>query len=205
MSAAVSLRERIQAIVIGASAGGVDALSILLPALPVDLAAAVLIALHLPRERPSLLVEIFASKCALPVLEAEDKDSIRAGTVYFAPPDYHLLVEAGARIALSVDEQVHFSRPSIDVLFQSAADIYGEHLLGVILTGANEDGAEGLAAVHECGGVTVVQRPEKARASRMIESALARSTAAHVLSLEQIASLLGSLGTATPPAVTREG
>jgi two-component system chemotaxis response regulator CheB len=145
---AVSLRDRIDAIVIGASAGGVDALSVLLPALPGDLRAPVFIVVHLPRERPSLLAQIFAPKCALQVREAEDKMRVEPGTVYFAPPDYHLLVDKGPQLALSIDELVHYSRPSIDVLFESAVDLYAKRLMGIILTGANQDGT----GARECRG-----------------------------------------------------
>jgi len=183
----------IEAIVIGTSAGGVDALSMVLPRLPAALHAAVLIVLHLPRERPSLLVEIFESRCARPVREAQDKEPIEAGTVYFAPPDYHLLVDAGPTIALSADELVHYSRPSIDVLFESAADLYGSGLLGIVMTGASEDGAAGLAAVHRAGGMTVVQRPDTALAPLMVESALKGSPVDLVLTLEEIAGLLQTL------------
>lgn len=187
------LAQRIEGIVIGASAGGIDALSVLLPALPAGLRAPLFIVLHLPRERPSLLVEIFDRRCALPVREAEDKEPVAPGTVYFAPPDYHLLLEKNGQIALSADEPVHYSRPSIDVLFESAADVYGARLLGIILTGANEDGACGLQAVHRAGGVTVVQEPQSAQVPLMVVSALQRSRADFVLSLEQIADLLGTL------------
>ena len=187
------LDRRVDAIVIGTSAGGVEALSVLLPALPAGLRAPVLIVLHLPRERPSLLVEIFRAKCALRVEEAEDKAPAAPGTVYFAPPDYHLLVDTGPQLALSADELVHFSRPSIDVLFESAADVYGDRLLGIILTGANEDGASGLAAVHRAGGFTIVQQPSTAHSSLMVESALKQSPVDLVLSLEQIADVLRQL------------
>ena len=188
------LQQRIRAIVIGASAGGVEALSVLLPALPAALQAPVFIVLHLPRDRSSLLVEIFGPRCALRVREAEDKEPIKPGTVYFAPADYHLLIDRGPAIALSADALVHYSRPSIDVLFESAADVYGEHLLGIILSGANEDGAEGLATVHRMGGVTVVQNPEGAPATYMLESALARTNVDFVTSLEGIAAILRALG-----------
>lgn len=193
-----ALRGRVDAIVIGTSAGGVEALSMLLPALPAGLRVPVFIVLHLPRERPSLLVEIFAPRCALPVREPEDKEPVEPGTVYFAAPDYHLLLEDGPRLALSTDEPVHFSRPSIDVLFESAADVYGAHLLGIILTGASEDGARGLEAVHLCGGITVVQEPRTAQVRLMTESALKRSPVDMVLSLEQIADLLRGLATTHP-------
>jgi two-component system chemotaxis response regulator CheB len=197
------LAGRIDAVVIGASAGGVEALSVLLPALPAGLRVSLFIVLHLPRERPSVLVDIFRPKCALHVEEAEDKEPVRPGTIYFAPPDYHLLLDKGPRLALSVDEPVHFSRPSIDVLFESAADVYRERLLGIILTGANEDGASGLAAVHRAGGLTVVQQPEGAQAPLMIVSALKLTSVDFVLPLEQIAALIAGLagaGMPGPPA-----
>lgn len=183
----------------GASAGAVDALSQLLPALSADMPFSLFIVVHLPRNHPSLLVGIFQSKCALPVREAEDKEPVAPGTVYFAPPDYHLLLENGPSLALSTDELVHFSRPSIDVLFESAADVYGQNLLGIILTGANEDGAAGLAAVHAAGGVTVVQQPESAQSAAMVMAALQRVPADHVLSLDGIASLLQALSRAESP------
>lgn len=189
----IALRDRIDAVVIGASAGGVEALSEILPALPASLRPALLIVLHLPRERPSLLVEIFANRCALPIREANDKEPVEPGTVYFAPPDYHMLVEKSRQIALSTDEPVHYSRPSIDVLFESAADVYADRLLGIILTGANADGAAGLHAVHRAGGVTVVQRPDSAKVPLMVVSALQRNPADFVLSLPEIAELLQGL------------
>jgi len=193
MIAAETLRGRIDAVVIGASAGGVEALGLILPALPATFRPSLLIVLHLPRERPSLLVEIYERRCALPVREADDKEPIEPGTVYFAPPDYHMLVEPNRQIALSTEEPVHFSRPSVDVLFESAADVYGPKLLGVILTGANEDGAAGLHAIHRAGGVTVVQQPDSAKVPLMVVSALQRNPADFVLPLPQIAELLVGL------------
>lgn len=196
MKDAVALRDRIDAIVIGASAGGVDALSVLLPALPGDLRAPVFIVVHLPRERPSLLAQIFAPKCALQVREAEDKMRVEPGTVYFAPPDYHLLVDKGPQLALSIDELVHYSRPSIDVLFESAVDLYAKRLMGIILTGANQDGTAGLAAIHGGGGVTIVQEPESAEVPHMVRAALKRTPADFVLPLNEIAALLRTLASA---------
>jgi two-component system chemotaxis response regulator CheB len=189
----IALRDRIDAVVIGASAGGVEALTGILPALPATFRPALLIVLHVPRERPSLLADIFANRCALPVREADDKEPVEPGTVYFAPPDYHMLVEKSRQIALSTDEPVHYSRPSIDVLFESAADAYTDRLLGIILTGANSDGAAGLHAVHRAGGVTVVQRPDSAKVPLMVVSALQRNPADFVLSLTEIAALLKGL------------
>jgi two-component system chemotaxis response regulator CheB len=188
-----SLAGRVDAIAIGTSAGGVEALSVILPALPAGSRVAVFVVLHLPRERPSLLVSVFGDKCAVPLREAEDKEPIEPGTVYFAPPDYHMLVDSGPAIALSTDEPVYYSRPSIDVLFESASDQYRDRLLGIILTGANEDGAAGLATVARNGGMAVVQAPESAQAPLMIQSALSRTRSAMALSLEQIAGLFRTL------------
>jgi len=207
--AALPIAGRVEAVVIGTSAGGVEALSTLLPALPRGLRPPVFVVLHLPRERPSLLPEIFAPKCAVPVREAVDKEGVEPGTVYFAPPDYHLLIEGGRvpgtlrpievqpALALSDDEPVHHSRPSIDVLFESAADVYGRGLLGIVLTGGNEDGADGLAAVRERGGLTVVQQAAGAYASAMIEAALSRGEPDYVGPLDGIAALLRRLDTMT--------
>ena len=191
---APKLRSRIDAVVIGASAGGVEALSVLLPALSAEAPVAVMIVVHLPRDRPSLLVDIFSRKCAMKVREAQDKEPIEAGTVYFAPNNYHLLVDPGPQLALSVDDLVHHSRPSIDVLFESAAYVYRDRLLGVILTGANEDGAEGLATVHDTGGITVVQEPSTAHSSQMVVAAQRRRKPDYVMTLEEIAAMLVQLG-----------
>jgi two-component system, chemotaxis family, protein-glutamate methylesterase/glutaminase len=186
----------IEAVVIGASAGGVEALGLLLPTLHRRQRAAVLVVLHQPRDRPSLLVEVFAPRCALAVREAEDREPITAGTIYFAPPDYHLLVDAGPRIALSLEAPLHFSRPAIDALFESAAEVWGRRLLAILLTGANADGAAGIARVAQAGGTTVVQLPADARHPVMPESALAtHPDVDHVLPLPGIAALLATLRT----------
>lgn len=188
-----SITDRVEAVVIGTSAGGIEALSAVLPALPANVCAPVFVVLHLPRERPSLLAGIFAPKCAVAVREAVDKDPIAHGTLYFAPPDYHLLIDEGPSIALSDDEPVHHSRPSIDVLFESAADAFGSKLLAILLTGGNADGAAGVAAVREAGGLTVVQDPAEAQVPTMVDAALARGPVDQVLRLEGIAALLRGL------------
>ena len=188
-----SLRDTIDGVAIGTSAGGIDALSVLLPALPPTLQAAVFVVIHLPRERRSLLVDVFQPKCVVPVREALDKDVVEPGTVYFAPPDYHLLIDRGPQLALSADDLVNFSRPSVDVLFESAADVYGDRLLGIILTGASNDGALGLDAVRRAGGRTAVQRPDTAQVPAMVESALQRGPVDYVLTLDEIAALLRTL------------
>lgn len=183
-----------EAVVIGASAGALQALSAILPALSADFPLPIMIVVHVPPDRRSILSELFQSKCRIRVKEAEDKEPIAAGTIYFAPPDYHLLVEAGRTLALSSDEPVLFSRPSIDVLFESAADVYGAGLVGVVLTGANHDGAMGLLAIAEAGGTALVQEPGDAFASAMPEAALATVPGASVLRVQEIAGRLTSLG-----------
>ncbi|MET0280355.1 MAG: chemotaxis protein CheB [Steroidobacteraceae bacterium] len=186
------------AVVIGASAGGIEALGVLLPALDARCRAAILIVVHLPRDRPSLLRELFAARCRLPVREVVDKQPVEPGAVYFAPPDYHLMVECHAdappTIALSVDEPVLYSRPSIDVLFETAADCWGERLMGVILTGANSDGASGISAVARAGGITVVQDPGQAVADALPYAAVRTGAAQHVLPLADIRTMFAQLG-----------
>lgn len=192
MSELASARE-LEAVVIGGSAGSVDALVQLLPALRGDCGVPVMVVIHLPRERSSRLPEIFSRTCELALAEAEDKQPIEPGTVYFAPPDYHLLIEEGPALALSADELVHYSRPAIDVLFESAADVYASALLAIVLSGANEDGAAGLAAAARRGGLTCVQNPAHASASTMPRAALRAAPASAVLELKQISSLLHSI------------
>ncbi|WP_300975164.1 chemotaxis protein CheB [Sphingomonas sp. LHG3406-1] len=181
------------AIVIGASAGAVQALSEILPRLPHDFSLPILIVVHVP-SAPSGLTALFSAKCAMAVVEPDDKESILPGTIYFAPPGYHLLVEPDASISLSADEPVLFSRPSIDVLFESAADSFGAGLLGVVLTGANEDGARGAVLIEEAGGTVLVEDPATAYAATMPAAALARCSAARALSLDAITDYLLSVG-----------
>jgi two-component system, chemotaxis family, protein-glutamate methylesterase/glutaminase len=183
----------LDAIVVGASAGGVEALSVLLSALPPDCPVPVALVLHIGPQRSNLLPQIFGMRCALPVKEAEDKEYLAPGTVYVAPPSYHLLVEPDRSFSLSKDEAVNFSRPSIDVLFESAAEAYGKALLGIILTGANHDGAAGLAAIRERGGLGWVQDPASALATAMPEAAIERAGADLILPLERLAEQLGLL------------
>jgi two-component system chemotaxis response regulator CheB len=183
----------VDAVVIGASAGAVQALSRILPALPADYPIPVLVVVHIPADRSDLLASLFQAKCRLAVKEAEDKEPIVPGLIYFGPSDYHLLVEADRSVSLSADEPVLYSRPSIDVLFESAADAYGSGLVGIILSGANEDGAEGLRAVAAAGGGALVENPAEAFASAMPEAALARCATAQSMSLDAIAAYLVGL------------
>jgi two-component system chemotaxis response regulator CheB len=179
-----------QAVVIGASAGALEALSVILPALPRQYCLPVIVVVHVPPDRTSIFADLFSKKCDLRVIEAEDKEPICNGTVYFAPPGYHLLVEMDKTLSLSNDQAVLYSRPSVDVLFESAADAYGAALIGVILTGANQDGANGLKAVVEAGGMAIIQHPDEAYARAMPEAAMALCPEAHIWRLEEIALYL---------------
>lgn len=182
--------EEHQAVVMGGSAGSLEALSLILPQLPADFPLPILVVVHLPPDRKSVLAEVLQLKCALAVREAEEKEPILPGTVYFAPPDYHLLVEPDHRIALSADEPQLFSRPSIDVLFESAADVYGAGLLGVVLSGANQDGARGLQDILEAGGRALVQAPEEAQCPAMPKAALGAAPDVRALPTGRIAAAL---------------
>lgn len=175
---------------IGASVGAVEALSAILPPLPADYPLPILAVVHIPPDRSSVLVTLFASKCQMAVKEAEDKELIRPGTVYFAPADYHLLVEQNGTLSLSADAPVYFSRPSINVLFESASDAYREELIAIVLSGTNSDGAEGLNAVCEAGGTAIVQDLASSLGCEMPEAAMAACPAAKQLSLEAIKEFL---------------
>lgn len=180
----------VDAIVIGTSAGGVNALLSLMPALPAGFPLPVLIVLHRPASGSSI-APLLARQCALRVDEAWDKQPLRAGDVLLAPPDYHMLVAPGPQIALSVDEPVSWSRPAIDPLFESAVEVFGERVLGLILTGASADGAAGARSLREAGGELWVQTPDEAMAPTMPQSALDLAGADRVLNLDEIGSMLG--------------
>lgn len=186
-----------EAVALGASAGALEALSAILPTLPSGYPLPILVVVHLPPDKTSLMAELLQARCRVAVREAEDKEPIEGGTVYFAPPDYHLLVETDRRLSLSAEEPVQYSRPSIDVLFESAADVYGAGLVGVVLTGANSDGACGLRAIQAAGGTVLVQRPDTALATAMPLAALAACPDARVLALDEIAACLQAVA-ATP-------
>ena len=184
-----------QAIVIGASAGAVEALGSILPSIPKGFRLPLVVVVHIPPDKHSLMAELFAAKCQVEVVEAEDKMPIEPGVIYFAPPDYHLLVEADKTLSLTGDEPVLYSRPSIDVLFESAADAFGPHLIGLILTGANQDGANGLAAIVKAGGTAIVQDPQTAFAAAMPEAAIKACPQARVLALPEVVNFLRELET----------
>lgn len=180
-------------VAMGASWGGLRAIETILGALPEDFAPPVVIAQHRQADsNDGMLVRLLDARCALTVCEAEDKQALDSGVVIVAPPDYHLLVEPGA-VALSVDAPLNFSRPSIDVLFSSAADAYAERVAGVLLTGSNSDGALGLAQIAARGGVAIVQDPATAERREMPDAALWATPEARVLALEQIGPALTQL------------
>jgi two-component system, chemotaxis family, protein-glutamate methylesterase/glutaminase len=179
-----------EAVAIGASAGGIAALFLLLEQLQPPLDAAVIVLLHLPEGRDSRLVQVFSHRTQVPVQEAQPNAPVQPGTVYIAPPGYHLLVERDRSFSLSCDPPVLFSRPSIDVLFESCAEAYGTSLLAMVLTGANEDGARGLAYVKSLGGLTAVQDPDGASHAAMPEAAVRLAQPEFVLPLAGLRSLL---------------
>lgn len=191
---------RFRAVAMGASAGGVEALGTVLPSLDAGLPLGIIIVLHRgagSQEADAAFVAFLQRTCALPVAEVEDQDEILPGRVYLAPADYHLEVDRG-RFLLSVDPKVNHSRPSIDLLLQSVARAYGPAAIGVVLTGANHDGAAGLADIRRCGGVAVVQDPARAKHPAMPQAALAAANPHYVLDLPDIPQLLNALAAGGP-------
>lgn len=176
-------------VVIGTSRGGFDALQTLLSGLPEDFSLPVAIVQHRHRTSDIGLASYIRKRSNLPVTDADDKENIKPGHVYIAPADYHLMIE-NRHFVLSVDDLVHYSRPSIDVLFESAADAYREKVIGVILTGANRDGATGLRKIKENGGMALVQDPDEAEAPEMPRAAIAETNVDRVLPLSKIAPFI---------------
>lgn len=175
-------------VVVGTSAGGLRALERILGSLPPSFSVPIVAVQHRARESEAF-ASILQTLTPIPVHEAEDKEPVVAPGVYLAPPDYHLMLEPG-HLALSTDEPVGYSRPSIDVLFESAADAYGAGVLGLLLTGANQDGTKGLARIRAAGGTTIVQEPGSAENPSMPAAAIAAGVADEVLPLERIADEL---------------
>jgi two-component system chemotaxis response regulator CheB len=201
-------------VVVGASLGGLQALQLVLAALPPHFRAPMAIVQHRSKSNDSRLCNLLQAVCPLPVTEAEDKEPLRPGRVYLAPADYHLLVEVAsapaqalgppaqgrhdAHLALSTEAPVNYSRPSIDVLFESAADVYGPALVAVVLTGSSEDGARGAERVGQRGGTVLIQDPASAQSAIMPAAAAARTAATRTYSLEEVARRLIAL-CADPP------
>ncbi len=184
----------IEAVAIGVSAGGMKALSALLPKLPEEPPYAVIIVQHIREGSDSYLANHLNQISAIRVKEADEKEPIRPGTVYVAPAGYHLLVEEDRTFSLSVDPLVNYARPSIDVLFESAADVFEERLVGIVLTGASSDGSKGLALIKAGGGITLVQDPTTAEYPVMPLAAIQASKADRILTLPEIETFLRELG-----------
>ncbi len=184
---------KIKAVVVGASAGGLYALKRLLPALPATFPCPVLVVQHMSPHSDNYMTRMLNDLSLLTIKEADEKEAIISGTVYIAPPDYHLLVESDYSLSLSVEEKVNYSRPSIDVLFETAADVYGPHLMGIVLTGASIDGANGLLAVKKKGGFTIVQHPDDAESPAMPKAAIEMAKPHKILTLDEIIALLSQV------------
>jgi two-component system chemotaxis response regulator CheB len=183
-----------EAAVIGVSAGGMHALRTILCAIPETYPLPIVIVQHRGVRSDDYMIEALNDLCAITVKEAEDKEGMRPRVAYIAPADYHLLIEPDRTFSLSVDEKVQYSRPSIDVLFESAAETFASKLIGIVLTGANSDGAQGLRTIKQRGGLAIVQDPETAEAPPMPKAALRATAVDHVASLERIGALLRQLG-----------
>jgi two-component system chemotaxis response regulator CheB len=182
-----------EAIVIGVSAGGLTALAQILPKFDKEMTLPVMIVQHQRYDSDDFLVRYFDRLCWHSVREVEDKMPVESGTFYFAPVNYHLLVEPDKTLSLSTEARVNYSRPSIDVLFESAAETYTDRLVGIILTGANQDGTHGAARIKELGGLIIVQDPGTAEAETMPMSVIKHVQVDHVLALDRIGEFVNSL------------
>jgi two-component system chemotaxis response regulator CheB len=180
-------------LVIGGSAGSLDVLLKLLPALDTSWPLSMIIVLHRKNDNDSLLTELLASRTKLAVKEAEEKDVLMPGVIYITPSDYHLLIERDGSLTLDDSEKVNYSRPSIDVTFMSAAEVFGDRLYCILLSGANMDGAEGLATAQELGAFTAVQDPEEAEVSFMPRNALNSTSVDRVLTMQEMIAFVKSL------------
>jgi two-component system chemotaxis response regulator CheB len=188
--------KRYEAIVIGASAGGLVTLKEFLSALPGHFCLPIVIVQHLHRSTKEELPDLLKKICPLKVKQADEKENIISGFVYFAPPDYHLLIEDDRTFSLSIGEMVNYSRPSIDVLFESASDAYGARLIGIILSGANNDGSKGLKTIKDRGGLAIVQDPDTAQYPAMPLAAISATVVDFILPIEGIAHLVIELSRA---------
>jgi two-component system chemotaxis response regulator CheB len=181
-------------IALGVSAGAMEALSVILPKLPSTFPMPVVVIQHISPYSDNYMTRYLDNISALHVKEVDEKEKLMPGFVYTAPPNYHVLVEEDETFSLSVEERINFARPSIDVFFEAAADVYGPQLVGVILTGANNDGGKGLKTIKDKGGLAIVQDPKTAEADSMPRSALEAVNVDHILSLEEIGPFLVKLG-----------
>ena len=189
------MKSNCELLVIGGSAGSLEVLLQALPHLNPDLPMAIILVLHRKHDESSLLTDLLATRTQLKVKEAEDKDTIDAGTIYIAPSNYHLLVEKNRTLSLDYSEKINYSRPCIDATFQTAADAFGKNLVCVLLSGSNADGVEGLLAVKEAQGITAVQDPETCEVAYMPKQALLRVAIDHVIDGKRLAAFIKSLET----------
>jgi two-component system, chemotaxis family, protein-glutamate methylesterase/glutaminase len=180
-------------LLIGGSAGSLEVLFKLLPRLKPDLSFPIVLVLHRRSSSDSSLTDLLSSKTTNITREVDDKDPVTPGVIYLAPPDYHLLLEQEHYFSLDYSEKVNFSRPSIDVTFESAADVYASSTVGILLSGANEDGTEGLIAIKKAGGRTIAQDPATAQMPFMPHHAITHSEVDHVFDLTQLAAFVNSL------------
>jgi two-component system, chemotaxis family, protein-glutamate methylesterase/glutaminase len=186
------INNQYEMLLIGGSAGSLDVLIQLLPSLKEKLDIAIVIVLH-RKPGESLLVDLLSDKTTWKVKEAEDKENIESKTIYVAPPDYHLLIEKDKTFSLDFSEKVHFSRPSIDVSFETAAEAYGPMLMAILLSGANADGAEGLRQIKLAGGLTIVQDPNEAAVSYMPQQAIELTKVDYIASTKEISAIINRL------------
>jgi two-component system chemotaxis response regulator CheB len=191
--AQTGLGNRIRAVVIGGSTGSIEVLLRLLPALKEPLSFTLIIVVHRRNTADSALADLLAVKTNITVREVDDKDTIEPGVIYLAPADYHLLLEQDGTFALDDSEKVNYSRPSIDVTFESAADVYGRNLVGIILSGANADGTVGLKGIKKEGGVLVAQKPETAQIGFMPQQAILHADVDLILDIDELIEFMNGL------------
>lgn len=177
-------------IVIGASAGGMDAIKTILMPLQKGFSASILIAQHLSPHSDNYMARYLNKVCKINVKEADEKEKVLPGTAYIAPSNYHLLVEKDETLSLTVDRKINYSRPAIDVLFDTAAEVYRGELIGIILTGASSDGSKGLKKIKDLGGITIVQDPSTAEVDFMPKAAIKITEVDYILSLNKISDKL---------------
>jgi two-component system chemotaxis response regulator CheB len=181
---------RYEAIVIGVSSGGMNAMKIMFSLLPKNFSTPIIIVQHIGARSDGHFIKLLNNQSNVSIKEADEKEKIENGNVYIAPPNYHLMIERDKTFSLTIEERVNYARPSIDVLFESAADVYKDKLIGVILTGSSSDGTTGLKKIKEYGGLTIAQDPKTAESGYMPASAIAVVPMDFILSLEEIIKLL---------------
>lgn len=193
MSMLIRPLEAIKVLVIGGSAGSIEVILNLLSGLRSDLHFSIIIVLHRKSSSDHALIDLFNSRCILEVLEANEKEKILAGHIYVAPANYHLLIESDFTFSLDASEKIEYSRPSIDVTFQSAADVYGSSMAALLLSGANSDGSEGIASVSKAGGLTLVQNPANAEVASMPKAAISKTSVDYILDSKDIPDFVNSI------------